>query len=175
MTLKLEGEEQDEKSQLEQLQHLWHVTGVKDIAPEINGEMVTIETQVFLETEIIDGETSKTSRNIYAHCQETDDVYYFGEETFPRKCRGEITMKLPSVYDVGVHLPPRIEEDVFCKMEEDQANLYEDELSRIQSIFAGSETDDQLRKNSFVILQGLMRLCLQPIYEYARDHPQEVG
>ena len=84
-------------------------------------------------------------------------------------------MKLPSVYDVGVHLPPRIEEDVFCKMEEDQANLYEDELSRIQSIFAGSETDDQLRKNSFVILQGLMRLCLQPIYEYARDHPQEVG
>ena len=64
MTLKLEGEEQDEKSQLEQLQHLWHVTGVKDIAPEINGEMVTIETQVFLETEIIDGETSKTSRNI---------------------------------------------------------------------------------------------------------------
>ena len=66
---------------------------------------------------------------------------------------------------VAVDLPPRIEEDVLCKMEEDQANLYEDELNRIQSILAGAETDDQLRKNSFVILQGLMRLrqiCCHP-------------
>ena len=50
-------------------------------------------------------------------------------------------------------------------MEEDQANMYQDELNRIQAILAGAETDDQLRKNSFVILQGLMRLrqiCCHP-------------
>lgn len=66
---------------------------------------------------------------------------------------------------VAMDLPPRIEEDVFCKMEEEQAELYQDELNRIQAILAGSETDDQLRKNSFVILQGLMRLrqiCCHP-------------
>ncbi len=66
---------------------------------------------------------------------------------------------------VAVDLPARIEEDVLCKMEEEQADLYEDELNRIQAILAGSETDDQLRKNSFVILQGLMRLrqiCCHP-------------
>ncbi len=66
---------------------------------------------------------------------------------------------------VAMDLPPRIEEDVLCKMEEEQAQLYEDELARIQSILVGSETDDQLRKNSFVILQGLMRLrqiCCHP-------------
>jgi SNF2 family DNA or RNA helicase len=66
---------------------------------------------------------------------------------------------------VAMDLPPRIEEDVFCKMEEDQANMYQDELARIQAILSGAESDDALRKNSFVILQGLMRLrqiCCHP-------------
>ncbi len=66
---------------------------------------------------------------------------------------------------VAMDLPPRTEEDVFCKMEEDQLYMYEDELKRIQGILAGSETDAELKKNSFVILQGLMRLrqiCCHP-------------
>ena len=66
---------------------------------------------------------------------------------------------------VAVDLPPRTEEDVFCKMEEDQLYMYEDELKRIQDILKGSETDAQLKRNSFVILQGLMRLrqiCCHP-------------
>ena len=66
---------------------------------------------------------------------------------------------------VAMDLPARIEEDVLCKMEEEQADLYEGEINRIQAILAGSKTDDQLRKNSFVILQGLMRLrqiCCHP-------------
>ncbi len=50
-------------------------------------------------------------------------------------------------------------------MEEVQAGLYRAELERIQKILLGIESDESLRKNSFVILQGLMRLrqiCCHP-------------
>src|SRR5690606_26417297 len=66
---------------------------------------------------------------------------------------------------VAVDLPPRTEEDVLCKMEDLQEKLYQEELERIRAILSGSETDDALQKNSFVILQGLMRLrqiCCHP-------------
>ncbi len=67
--------------------------------------------------------------------------------------------------EVALDLPPKIEEDVFSQMEEVQANLYRAELERIQKVLLGIETDESLRKNSFVILQGLMRLrqiCCHP-------------
>ncbi len=66
---------------------------------------------------------------------------------------------------VALDLPPRTEEDVFCKMESDQEELYRAELERIQNILLGFQTDEALRKNSFVVLQGLMRLrqiCCHP-------------
>ncbi|MDG2122132.1 MAG: DEAD/DEAH box helicase, partial [Verrucomicrobiales bacterium] len=66
---------------------------------------------------------------------------------------------------VAVDLPPRTEEEVFCKMEGVQEEMYNAELKRIQNILMGLETDDALRKNSFVVLQGLMRLrqiCCHP-------------
>lgn len=67
--------------------------------------------------------------------------------------------------EVALDLPPKIEEDVFSEMEETQAQLYQAELERIQKILLGIENDESLRKNSFVILQGLMRLrqiCCHP-------------
>ncbi len=67
--------------------------------------------------------------------------------------------------EVALDLPPKIEEDVFSEMEETQAQLYRGELERIQKILLGIESDESLRKNSFVILQGLMRLrqiCCHP-------------
>ncbi|MEM9016200.1 MAG: DEAD/DEAH box helicase, partial [Verrucomicrobiota bacterium] len=67
--------------------------------------------------------------------------------------------------EVALDLPPKIEEDVFSEMEDVQAQLYQDELERIQKVLLGIENDESLRKNSFVILQGLMRLrqiCCHP-------------
>ncbi len=46
-----------------------------------------------------------------------------------------------------------------------RSSLYRAELERIQKVLLGIETDESLRKNSFVILQGLMRLrqiCCHP-------------
>ncbi|NNE90392.1 MAG: DEAD/DEAH box helicase [Verrucomicrobiales bacterium] len=67
--------------------------------------------------------------------------------------------------EVALDLPPKTEEDVFSELEGKQAELYQQELERIQKILLGVETDESLRKNSFVILQGLMRLrqiCCHP-------------
>ena len=50
-------------------------------------------------------------------------------------------------------------------MEDVQKQLYQEELERIQKVLLGVENDESLRKNSFVILQGLMRLrqiCCHP-------------
>ena len=66
---------------------------------------------------------------------------------------------------VAMDLPPRTEENVLCKMEGVQAKLYQEEMERIQKVLLGLETDEALRKNSFVVLQGLMRLrqiCCHP-------------
>ncbi len=67
--------------------------------------------------------------------------------------------------EVALDLPPKIEEDVFSEMEDVQHKMYQAELERIQKVLLGIENDDTLRKNSFVILQGLMRLrqiCCHP-------------
>ncbi len=66
---------------------------------------------------------------------------------------------------VAMDLPPRTEEDVLCNMETAQERLYREELERIQKQLLNVNTDDALRKNSFVVLQGLMRLrqiCCHP-------------
>ncbi len=66
---------------------------------------------------------------------------------------------------VALDLPPRTEEDVHCKMEEAQEELYAAELARMQRLLLGFDSDASLRKNSFAVLQGLMRLrqiCCHP-------------
>ncbi|MGI8601983.1 MAG: DEAD/DEAH box helicase [Verrucomicrobiales bacterium] len=66
---------------------------------------------------------------------------------------------------VALDLPSRTEEDVLCKLETEQDELYQAELERIQNILLGFQSDEALRRNSFVVLQGLMRLrqiCCHP-------------
>lgn len=66
---------------------------------------------------------------------------------------------------VALDLPSRTEEDMYSKLEEVQEQLYTEELRRMQRILLGLDSDAALRKNSFVILQGLMRLrqiCCHP-------------
>jgi SNF2 family DNA or RNA helicase len=66
---------------------------------------------------------------------------------------------------VAQDLPPRTEEEVYSKMEGIQLDLYKAELKRIQKALLGLDSDEAVKKNSFAILQGLMRLrqiCCHP-------------
>ncbi len=66
---------------------------------------------------------------------------------------------------VAKDLPPRTEEEVYANMEGIQQELYKAELRRIQKALLGLDSDEAVKKNSFAILQGLMRLrqiCCHP-------------
>lgn len=66
---------------------------------------------------------------------------------------------------VALDLPSRTEEDIYSKLEDVQEQLYAEELQRMQRFVLGLGDDAALRRNSFVILQGLMRLrqiCCHP-------------
>ncbi|MEO1856879.1 MAG: DEAD/DEAH box helicase [Rubritalea sp.] len=66
---------------------------------------------------------------------------------------------------VAKDLPPRTEEEVFAVMEGIQSDMYKAELKRIQKALLGLDSDEAVKKNSFAILQGLMRLrqiCCHP-------------
>lgn len=66
---------------------------------------------------------------------------------------------------VAKDLPPRTEEEVYAKMEGVQMEMYKAELKRIQKALLGLDSDEAVKKNSFAILQGLMRLrqiCCHP-------------
>ncbi len=66
---------------------------------------------------------------------------------------------------VAKDLPPRTEEEVYSKMEGIQLEMYKAELKRIQKALLGLDSDEAVKKNSFAILQGLMRLrqiCCHP-------------
>ncbi|MCX6876414.1 MAG: DEAD/DEAH box helicase [Verrucomicrobia bacterium] len=66
---------------------------------------------------------------------------------------------------VAQDLPPRTEEEVYSKMEGVQLELYKAELKRIQKALLGLDSEESVKKNSFAILQGLMRLrqiCCHP-------------
>ncbi len=66
---------------------------------------------------------------------------------------------------VAQDLPPRTEEEVYAKMDGIQQDLYKAELKRIQKALLGLDSDEAVKKNSFAILQGLMRLrqiCCHP-------------
>ncbi len=66
---------------------------------------------------------------------------------------------------VALDLPSRTEEDIFSTLDEGQDELYQLELVKMQRLVLGLGTDAELRKNSFAVLQGLMRLrqiCCHP-------------
>lgn len=44
-----------------------------------DGDLVRVETRVVEEREWVDGELVEVSRNFFARCEETNDVFYFGE------------------------------------------------------------------------------------------------
>jgi hypothetical protein len=44
------------------------------------GEELTVRTRIIEEHETVNGAVKEISRNFYARCQETSDIYYFGEE-----------------------------------------------------------------------------------------------
>lgn len=50
------------------------------ISFEVDGEPVTVHTRVIEERETVDGELAEISRNYFAECKGTGDVYYFGED-----------------------------------------------------------------------------------------------
>ncbi len=77
---------------------------------------------------------------------------------------------------VAKDLPPRTEEEVYAKMESVQQQLYKAELRRIQKALLGVDSDESVKKNSFAILQGLMRLrqiCCHPGLVDARYAKEE--
>jgi hypothetical protein len=51
-----------------------------DVTFEIDGVPTTVATRVVEEHETVEGEVVEVSRNFFAVCAETRDVYYFGEE-----------------------------------------------------------------------------------------------
>jgi len=70
-----------------------------------------------------------------------------------------------SKLQVARDLPPRTEEEVYSKMDGIQGELYRAELKRIQKALLGLDSDEAVKRNSFAILQGLMRLrqiCCHP-------------
>jgi hypothetical protein len=66
----------------EEIEELWiTVTDrTRDIQLRDDGVTRTIRTRVVQEFETVDGELEEISRNFFAICQPSRDVYYFGEE-----------------------------------------------------------------------------------------------
>ena len=52
----------------------------KTIRFDYNGEEVKVKTRVVEEREWADGELIEVSRNFFARCKRTNDIYYFGED-----------------------------------------------------------------------------------------------
>jgi len=76
---------------------------------------------------------------------------------------------------VAVDLPPKVEEDVLCKMDDLQEKLYNEELMRAQANLL-DVGEDGAKKNSFAVLQALMRLrqiCCHPALIDDKYHDAE--
>ncbi len=73
----LEGEDEGEVVEVEitVLQETETVSFTTD-----RGRQMTVHARVIQERELVDGELAEISRNFYAHCRQTNDVFYFGEE-----------------------------------------------------------------------------------------------
>jgi hypothetical protein len=59
---------------------------------------------------------------------------------------------------VARDLPERIEEDLFCEIEGEQATLYRAELKRAQQLLLGIRTQKELAQHQFHFLTSLLRL-----------------
>lgn len=52
------------------------------------GEKLSVSTRVIEELETEDGTLVERSRNFFARCAETNDIFYFGEKVFPEEIGG---------------------------------------------------------------------------------------
>ena len=52
------------------------------------GEKLSVSTRVIEELETENNELIERSRNFFARCTETNDIFYFGEEVFPEEIGG---------------------------------------------------------------------------------------
>jgi hypothetical protein len=74
--LVFEGEDDGETLELQ-------ITVLRDRQPisfQADGDTLSVSTRVVEEREWVDGELVEVSRNFFARCDETDDVFYFGED-----------------------------------------------------------------------------------------------
>jgi hypothetical protein len=76
--LVLEGEDEGEELLLEIT--VLDQTEVIDLSAQGLGR---VKTRVVEEREWVDGELEEVSRNFFARCKQTNDIYYFGEEVDP--------------------------------------------------------------------------------------------
>jgi hypothetical protein len=53
-----------------------------------NGEKLSVNTRVVEEIETENGKLVERSRNFFARCAETNDIFYFGEKVFPKAIGG---------------------------------------------------------------------------------------
>ena len=74
--LVLEGEDDGESARVE----ITVLRQTRRIAFEIDGMPLTVRARVVEERESVDGELEEVSRNFFARCRHTSDVFYFGEE-----------------------------------------------------------------------------------------------
>lgn len=74
--LVLEGEDDGEMARVE----ITVLRRTERITFEVDGVPVTVRARVVEERESADGELTEVSRNFFARCRHTSDVFYFGEE-----------------------------------------------------------------------------------------------
>jgi hypothetical protein len=72
--------EGDEKGELVQLEIVVLNQTLDVVVLAANGAPRTIRTRVVREQEWVDGQLVEVSWNYFARCQETNDIYYFGED-----------------------------------------------------------------------------------------------
>jgi hypothetical protein len=74
--LVLEGEDDGESARVE----ITVLRQTRRITFEVDGAPLTVRARVVEERESVDGELEEVSRNFFARCRHTSDVFYFGEE-----------------------------------------------------------------------------------------------
>ena len=74
--LVLEGEDDGEDARVE----ITVLRQTRRITFEIDGMPVTVRARVVEEREFADGELAEVSRNFFARCRHTSDIFYFGED-----------------------------------------------------------------------------------------------
>src|SRR5262245_36884004 len=74
-TLRLEGLDEGDLVEVE----IKVLDQIEPIQVEVGGELLNVNTRVVREREWVNGELVEVSRNFFARCTKTDNIFYFGE------------------------------------------------------------------------------------------------